>query len=129
MIEAARGFIPLIALATVFVALWSIHKYQTTYAALLGSLPPEFQNGSNSRFAFPEWVMKPSTPLSLQSDYVKSQAGFCFVALGISVLCFFYENTQMSAIVLAMFAAFAALTIKSWTTFRANRSRRGSGSS
>jgi hypothetical protein len=121
--QAARGFIPLVALATAFVALWSIYKYQTTYAALLGSLPPQFQDGSNSRFAFPEWVLRPSTPLPLQSDYVKSQAGFCLVTLGIAMLCLLSGKTEIGAMVLAMLAAFSALTIKSWKLFRANKTR------
>jgi hypothetical protein len=116
--------VPILIIATIFAALWSVFKYQTTYVALTDSLPPQFQDGLNSRYAFPEYVLRPSTPLALQAEYVKSQVGFCFATLGCSLLCFLHEKNAVGLIVLAMFFGFTALTIKSWRTYQANLNRR-----
>jgi hypothetical protein len=115
--------VPFLVIATAFALLWSVFKYQTTYVALVNSLPLQFRDGLNSRYAFPEYVLSPSTPLALQADYVRSQVGFCFAALGASLLCFFYEKAVVGLIILAMFIGFTALTIKSWKTYRANCDR------
>ena len=112
-----------LAIATAFAALWSLFKYQTAYIALIDLLPPQFQDGVSSKFAVPEYVFRPSTPLTLQAAYVKSQIGFCLATFGISLLCFSFEKTIVGWIVLAMFFGFTALTIKSWTTYKANCNR------
>ena len=116
--------VPILALATAVAVLWSAFKYQTTYAALIDSLPLQFRDGMTSKFAFPEYVLSPSTPLALQAEYVKSQIGFCFATLGCSLLCFLYEKNAVGFIILAMFFGFTALTIKSWRTYQANLNRR-----
>ncbi len=116
-------FIPILAIATAVAVLWSIFKYQTAYVALINSLPPQFQDGLNSKFAFPGYVLRPSTPLALQAEYVQSQIGFCFAALGVSLLCFLFEKIVVGSIVLAMFFGFTTLTVKSWKTYRANSNR------
>jgi hypothetical protein len=113
-------------IATTAAVLWSIFKYQTAYVALVDSLPPQFQDGVSSKFAFPEYVLRPSTPLVLQAEYVKSQIGFCFAALGVSLLCFLYEKAIVGLIVLVMFCGFTALTIRSWKAYQANSNRRTS---
>jgi hypothetical protein len=118
--------IAILAFATAAAILWSIFKYQTAYVALINALPPQFQAGLSSKFAFPEYVLRPSTPLETQADYVKSQVGSCFAALGIALLCFFYEKAVIGSIVLAVFLGYAALTIKSWKTYHSNRNRRSS---
>lgn len=112
-----------LAIATAFAVLWSLFKYQTAYIALIDLLPPQFQDGVSSKFAVPEYVFRPSTPLTLQAEYVKSQIGFCLATFGISLLCFSFEKTIVGWIVLAMFFGFTALTIKSWTTYKANCNR------
>jgi hypothetical protein len=108
-----------LALLSALAVIWSMFKYQTTYVALIESLPPQFQDGLSSKFAFPEYVLNPSTPLALQADYVKSQIGFCFATIGIALLCFFSEK-----IVAGMFFIFTALTGKSWKIYTGNRNRR-----
>jgi hypothetical protein len=118
--------IPILVLATAVAILWSMFKYQTAYVALIDALPSQFQDGLSSKFAFPEYVLRPSTPLETQADYIQSQIGFCFAALGIALLCFLYEKAVVGSIVLAMFVGFSALTIKSWKTYQSNRDRRSS---
>ena len=117
-----RGMIaaPILAIATAVAVLWSLFKYQAAYVAVMDLLPPQFQDGLNSRFAFPEYVLRPSTPLALQGEYVKSQIGFCFATLGVSLLCFSFEKSIVGLIVLVMFFGFTALTVKSWKTYQAN---------
>jgi hypothetical protein len=117
----------ILAIATAVAVLWSLLKYQAAYVALMDSLPPQFQDGLSSKFAFPEYVLRPSTPRVLQLDYLKSQVGFCFATLGVSLLCFFLEKTNAGLIILVMFLGFTALTIKSWMIYRANRNRRTTG--
>jgi hypothetical protein len=115
--------VPILVVVTAFAVIWSIINYQTAYVALIDLLPPQFQDGLNSKFAFPEYVLRPSTPLALQAAYVRSQIGFCFAALGVSLLCFLHEKNVVGLIILAMFFGFAVLTIKSWKTYRANCNR------
>jgi hypothetical protein len=116
--------VPFLAIATAVAVLWSAFKYQTTYVAVIDSLPSEFRDGLNSRYAFPEYVLRPSTPLALQAEYVKSQIGFSFATLGLSLLGFLYEKNTVGLILLAMFFGFSALTIKSWKTYQENLNRR-----
>ena len=115
--------IPILVIATAVAVLWSLFKYQTTYIALFDLLPPQFQDGLNSKFAFPEYVLSPSTPLTLQAEYVKSQIGFCLATLGVSLLCFSFEKTVVGLIVMIVFFALTALTIKTWKTYKANCNR------
>ena len=119
--------VPILAIATAVAVLWSILKYQTAYVALIDSLPPQFQDGLSSKFAVPEYVLQPSTPLALQGEYVKAQIGSSFATLGISLLCFLHEKLIAGSIVLVIFFWFTALTIKSWKTYQANCNRRTSG--
>jgi hypothetical protein len=116
-------FIPILMIATAVAVVWTIVKYQTAYAALIESLPPQFQDGLSSKFAFPEYVLRPSTPLPLQAEYVKSQIGSCFAALGISLLCLLYEKLLVGSIALVVFFSFTVLTIKSWKTHQSNSKR------
>jgi hypothetical protein len=116
--------VPFLAIATIFAILWSAFKYQTTYVAVIDTLPLQFRDGLNSRYAFPEYVLRPSTPLALQAEYVKSQIGFTFAMLGLSLLCFLYEKNPVGLILLTMFFGFCVLTIKSWKTYQANLNRR-----
>jgi hypothetical protein len=122
--------IPILLVVIAVAVLWSAFKYQAAYVALIDSLPPQFQDGLNSRYAFPEYVLRPSTPLALQADYVKSQVGFCFAAVGVSLLCFLFEKIIAGAIVLVMLLGFTVLTFRSWKTYHANCGRqttRGDG--
>ncbi len=116
--------LPLLAVASAIAAVWSVFIYQTTYAALIDWLPLQFRDGLNSKFAFPVHVLRPSTPLTLQWDYVKSQLGLCVAALGFSLFFLFSDKLVVGCIVLAVFLVFAALTIKTWKTYAANCDRR-----
>ena len=115
--------VPVLMTATAAAVLWSVVKYQSTYIALIDSLPPQFQDGLMSKFAFPEYVLRASTPLPLQADYVESLTAACFAALGISLLCFLYGKAIVGSIVAVMFLGFTAIAIKSWKTYQANCNR------
>lgn len=116
--------LPILAVASAIAALWSAFIYQRTYAALIHSLPLQFQDGLNSKFAFPVSVLSPSTPLTLQWDYVKSQIGVCAAALGFSLFFLLSEKLIVGCIVLTVFLVFTASTIKSWKTYAANCDQR-----
>ncbi|MGJ4907507.1 hypothetical protein ACQR1V_10775 [Bradyrhizobium oligotrophicum] len=115
--------IPIIAIIAAVAALWSVYKYQATYLAVIDLLPAQFQDGLSSRSAFPEYVLRPSTPSRLQAGYVQSQAGFCVAALCFSLLGFLFQKPVIGFIVLAMFSGFAAMTFQSWKTYHTNRRR------
>jgi hypothetical protein len=116
--------VPILAIATAVAVLWSVFKYQTTYAALIDSLPLQFRDGLSSKFAFPEYVLSPSTPLALQADYVRSQIGFCLATLGVSLLCLLNEKMLAGLIILFLFFGFTVLTMKSWKRYSENYNRR-----
>jgi hypothetical protein len=111
------------AVMCALAGIWSAIKYQATYHALLGSLPPQFQDPLNSRYAFPEYVLHPSTPLALQTDFVKAQAGGCFAMLCFSLSCFIGGQTTGGWLALAGSFAIAASTIKAWRIYKENCNR------
>lgn len=127
MAELSEAALPILMIATAVAVVWTIIKCQTAYAALMESLPPQFQDGLSSKFAFPEYVLRPSTPLLLQAEYVKSQIGSCFAALGISLLFFLSEKLLAGSIALIVFFGFTVLTIKSWKAYQSNSKRSHDG--
>jgi hypothetical protein len=102
------------------VAIWSAVIYQTVYRALINSFPPQFQDPLNSRYAFPVFALSPSTPLSLQADYMKSLAGGCFAMLGFSLSCFSFQRVDGGCLALLGFFAAVVSTIKSWKAYKEN---------
>jgi len=121
--ERGVVFIPIVVLVTAAAVVWTIVKHQMAYTELIRSLPPQFQDGLSSKFAFPEYVLRPSTPLPLQADYVESQIGACCATLGISLLCFLFEKFLAGSIALVVLCGFTVLTIKSWKTYQSNSKR------
>ena len=111
------------AIATVAAAIWSVVKYQTTYYALINSFPLEFQDPLNSRYAFPEFVLSASTPLVLQSDYVKALAGGCFAMLCFSLSFFSFGQVIGGWLALGSSLLIATSTIKSWKAYKENCNR------
>jgi hypothetical protein len=103
--------------------IWSAVKYQMVYHATIDSLPPQFQDPLNSRYAFPEYALRPSTPFELQTEYMKSLAGACLGMLCFSLSCFIGGQPAGGWLALAGFLATAAGTIKSWKTYKENRDR------
>jgi hypothetical protein len=114
---------PFLAFACAVAAIWSAFKYQTVYYALINSFPLEFQDPLNSRSAFPEFALSPSTPLALQADYVKSLAGGCFAMLCFSLWFFSFGQVIGGWLGLGSFLLIATSTIKSWKTYKANCNR------
>jgi hypothetical protein len=111
------------AVMCALTGIWSAVKYHTTYLAVVDSLPPQFQDSLMSRYAFPEYVLRPSTPLELQTEYMKSLAGGCFAMLCFSLACFIGGQPAGGWLALAGFLAIAVGTIQSWMTYRANCNR------
>jgi len=107
-----------------FIAMfWSAVRYQVAYNSVVDSLPPQFQEDLTSRYAFPVYVLEPSTPLHVQAEYMKSMWGSCAGAL-LGSLCFFsYQNYVFGGFVLIVFAFAMFSTTKAWRTYRDNCSR------
>jgi hypothetical protein len=115
----AAAFAVMCALA----GIWSAVKYYMTYLAVLDSLPPQFQNPLMSRYAFPEYALRPSTPLELQTEYMKSLAGGCVAMPCFSLSCFIGGQPAGGWLALAGSLAIFVGTVKSWMTYRTNCNR------
>ena len=102
---------------------WSGVRYEIVYRAVVDSFPPQFQGPETSRYAFPVLVLSPSTPLSLQADYLKSLLGGCVTFLCLSLCFFSLGQLAVGCIIFAVFLRSIFYAIKSWKTYRQNRDR------
>ena len=110
----------------VIAAIWSAVKYQIIYNSIVDSFPPQFQDGLSSRYAFPELVLSPTTPLSLQAEYVKCMWGSCVFFLCVSLGSFASRNEAFGGLFLLVFVGAVFKTIKSRKTYQENCNRTGS---
>jgi hypothetical protein len=104
-------------------AIWSIVIYQNVYNSVIELFPQQSQDPFTSRYASPVLARSPSTPLSLQADYVKSLSGFCVVFLCISIVFFSIQQVIIGYLSLGVFLVSVLSTIKSWKTYKANCNR------
>lgn len=72
----------LFAVLTLMATIWSAVAYFRVYNAMREHLPPQFQDEESSRYAFSVWALQPSTPLSVQAEYVRYVKATC-----VAVLC------------------------------------------
>ncbi len=78
-------------------------RYQIVHHSLVDSFPLQFQDDLTSRYAFPVLVLSPSTPLSLQADYMRASWGSCVCCLSVSLGFFFLQNIAFGCFVLVGF--------------------------
>ncbi|MDH6262979.1 hypothetical protein [Bradyrhizobium sp. BR13661] len=99
---------------------WSIVKYFGVQSVVSDTLPLQFRDGLNSRYAIPIYALEPSTPLAVQAEYMKSLAGGCVAVPSFALACFFAG--QMQAALLGTLGATVVVisTVKSWMTYRDN---------
>jgi len=98
-------------------------RYQIVYHSLVDSFPLQFQDDLTSRYAFPVLVLSPSTPLSLQADYMRASWGSCVCCLCVSLGFFLSQNIAFGCFVLVGFFWAVFRTIKSWKTYKENSNR------
>jgi len=99
--------------------IWTVVKYQIVYCALKDSLPPQLP----ARFAFPVYVLSPSTPLPLQAEYVKSLWGGCVAFLCVSLCFFSLGELAVGCVSLVVFAASVVSAFRAWKTYTENCNR------
>jgi len=70
-------------------AIFSAVKFEITRRALIDSLPSQFQGHIESRCALSVYALERSTPLPLQTEYMKSLWGGCaaFLCVAFSFFC------------------------------------------
>jgi hypothetical protein len=104
-------------------AIWSALKYFEVQSVVSDTLPLQFRDGLNSRYAIPIYALEPSTPLAVQAEYVKSLAGGSVALTCFALACLFAG--QMPGVLLASMGAVAVTisAIKSWKTYRQNCGR------
>jgi hypothetical protein len=111
------------AVLCAIAGIWSGVKMIVVYWAVYDSLPPQFQDPLMSRYAFSTYALNSSTPLSVQTDHMKSLVGGCFAMLFFSLSCFTFGRPDGGLLALAGFLAITVGTIKSWKTYKENCSR------
>jgi hypothetical protein len=92
------------------------------YRALIDSFPPELKDDLTAKFALHVIALSPSTPLSLQAEYLKSLAAGCVAVLCFSLSLFCADKVE-GWLALGGCLLIAISTIKSWKTYRQNRNR------
>lgn len=101
-------------------------RYQVVYRSLVDSFPPQFQDDLTSRYAFPVLALSPSTPLTLQSDYMTALWGSCVGLLCISLGFFASQNVLFGGLCLLGHCWAVFSTMKSWKTYKENCNNNGS---
>ena len=104
--------------------IWSALKYFEIRSVVLDRVPPQLQDDLNSRYAIPIYALEPSTPLTVQAEYMKSLIGGSVAMVCFALACFFAG--QMPGALLASLGAIVVVvsTVKSWKTYRKNCDRR-----
>jgi hypothetical protein len=115
-VAAVFGVVSIIAF------IWSAFRNHVVYRALIDSFPPELNDGITAKFALHVIALSPSTPLSLQAEYVKSLVAGCVAMLCFSLALFCAEKVE-GWLVLGGFLLVAISTIKAWKTYRQNCNR------
>jgi len=100
--------------------LWSAIKYQRVYFAMIDLLPPQFQGGDISRYAVPEYALRPSTPLELQTEYMECLACGCVAMPCFSLACFLGGQPAGGLLALAGSIAIVVSTIRAWKAYKEN---------
>ena len=89
--------------------------------ALTDYLPPRFQDELTSRYAYGVYVLRPSTPLALQADHMRSLAGFCVATLCFWLFCVFsFEQVWAPWLPSVLVLVITAFAVKSWKIYTAN---------
>jgi hypothetical protein len=109
----------------IIAGLWSAVKYQAVYNAVVDTLPPQFQDGTTSRFAVPVYALMSSTPLPLQAEYMKSGIGACVMFSSVSLSLFAFYQPVLGLVCLCVSAVCIYTGIESWRTYRDNCKRAG----
>jgi hypothetical protein len=113
-------FILIVGCASALAFLWAAFLFQKVRYAMINKIPLEFQDPDLGYSAYPEFALRPSTPLPLQADYLKCQMLFCFAFLGFSLCCFLLNNVIAGSLSLAFFLILAVTAIKSRKIYKAN---------
>jgi hypothetical protein len=101
---------------------WSAVRNHLVYRALIDSFPPELKDGLTAKFALHVIALSPSTPLSLQAEYLKSLAAGCVAMLCFSLSLFCADKIE-GWLALGGCLLTAISAIRSWKTYRQNCNR------
>jgi len=91
--------------------------------ALSRSLPPEFTEGITSRFTPSVFALSPSTPLSVQADYVNVLVAGSFAMLCLSLMIFLNGEVVGGWLMFGIFLAGVFSTFRAWKTYKKNCNR------
>ena len=115
-------FVPFILLVSVIAFSWSLWKYGRVVDGL--DYFPQYENHFRSKLAVPEFALSPSTPLSLQLEYVQSLMGGCIFIFCMALICFLYENPVGGWLFMVVFVIAVASTRNYWKRYQANVNRK-----
>jgi hypothetical protein len=108
---------------SVIAFIWAAIRNHLVYRALIDSFPPELKDDLTAKFALHVIALSPSTPLSLQAEYMKSLMAGCVAMLCFSLALFCAHRIE-GWLVLGGFLLVGFSTIKSWKTYRQNCDRK-----
>jgi hypothetical protein len=103
-----------------FIGLWAGIRNHIVYLKIRHTFPPQFQDDLSSKFAFGVYAVSHSTPLPLQTEYLKSKAWACVSFLSVSLGFFILGNIRFGCVCLLAFIVIAYSTMKDWKTYKEN---------
>jgi hypothetical protein len=116
-------FVPLLIFGGVLALIWSVLLRRQVHDALVDSLPPMFHEYPYDQYVADEFAPKPSTPLAVQADYLRSLIGGCLFALCISLSWFIGGNVFAGCFFLLALIGTAIVTFRAWKAYKANCNR------
>jgi hypothetical protein len=103
--------------------LWAWFLQNEVDDALSRLLPPEFAEGITRRFTPSVFALSPSTPLSVQKDYVNVLVAGSFAMLCLSLIVFSNGEVLGGWLMFGIFLVSVFSTFKAWKTYKENCNR------
>ena len=103
-----------------FIGLWGVIRNHIVYLKIRHTFPPQFQDDLSSKFAFGVYAVSHSTPLPLQTEYLKSKGWGCVSFLSVSLGFFIQGNIPLGCLFLLMLSVLAYSTMKDWKEYKEN---------
>lgn len=113
----------LFGVLTLIAGIWSAVTYQRVYSAAIEFLPPQFQDDTTSRYAFPVWALRHPMPLALQAEYVRVAKGSCVFALCGALTLLSASQVVLGCLALAAFFLVVFEAIKASRIYAQNCDR------
>jgi hypothetical protein len=106
-----------------YLGMWGGIRNHIVYLKIKDTFPEQFDDELFSRFAFGVYAISRSTPLPLQTEYMKSMGWGCVSFLSMSLGFFISGNIPFGCLCLLASLAIASSIMKDWKAYKENCSR------